>query len=265
VDDIPSAYHRALGGRGSNCLSRLKARTQRALLHRRERFFRDRFTTVSVCSEADRTYLGGEAVHVIPNGFARPAREPHENTSAHAPRIGFIGLYSYAPNLDGVRWFLKEVWPSVQRAVPGVRFRMIGKDTDGTLKPADAAVDALGFVADPADEIATWSAMVVPIRFGGGTRIKLADAFSRKCAVVSTPFGAYGYNVEHDKQVLLAEDAASFSASCIELLRNPPHARRLAETAWQEFLSRWTWDAISPKIWSAAEDCLRRSATLTTA
>ena len=158
-----------------------------------------------------------------------------------------------------MRWFLREVWPAVQRAVPGVRFRLIGQDTDGPLQPTDEGVDALGWVADPAAEIARWSAMVVPIRLGGGTRIKLADAFSRRCPVVATPFGAHGYEVEHGKQLLLAGDAAGFAAACIELLRDQARAGRLAEVAWQDFLAHWTWAAINPRIWAAAEDCLRRS------
>lgn len=265
VDDIPSAYLKMAGRSARDWISRWKARTQRVLLHRRERRFRDRFSTLSVCSDSDRAYLGGDRIHVIPNGFVRPTIEPQRMPFPHAPRIGFIGLYSYAPNIDGVRWFLREVWPVVQRSVPGARFRMIGKDTDGSLKPEDPAVDALGWVADPADEIATWSAMVVPIRFGGGTRIKLADAFSRKCPVVSTSFGAHGYNIEHGKQALLADTPLDFAAACIDLLCNHPHGNILAEAAWHDFLVRWTWDAIKPKIWAAADDCLRQKSVLGTA
>jgi glycosyltransferase involved in cell wall biosynthesis len=101
---------------------------------------------------------------------------------------------------------------------------------------------------------------VIPLRLGGGTRIKLADAFSRKCPVVATRFGAYGYDVQSGKHVLLADDPQAFACGCIHLLRHPEFGRQIAEAAWQEFLRRWTWDVIAPKIWAAAEDCLRRSA-----
>jgi len=262
VDDVPSTYLRAVAQNGSGLRERWKARAQQIVLKRREARFQERFTTLSVCSEQDRMYLGGgDRVHVIPNGFERPRSAPARNPAANPPRIGFIGLYSYAPNLHGVRWFLKESWPAICRAVPGIRFRLVGKDTDGPLRPSEPDVDALGWMADPASEIATWSAMVIPIRFGGGTRIKIADAFSRKCPVASTRLGAYGYAVEDGRQLRLADTPKDFADACIELVRNPPRAAEMADRAWREFLDKWTWDAIAPRVWAAAEDCLRRSAS----
>ena len=101
--------------------------------------FKERFTTLSVCSERDRLYLrGGDQVHVIPNGFERPVGEPLRHPAATPPRIGFMGLYTYEPNLDGVRWFLKECWPTIRQEVPGVRFRLVGKGSDGPLRPTGA-------------------------------------------------------------------------------------------------------------------------------
>ena len=259
VDDVPSTYLRTMAQGGPNPFVRWKARAQQLLLKRRERSFLRRFTTISVCSDEDRIYLGGaDQIHVIPNGFERPASAPVPKPS-NPPRIGFIGLYSYAPNLDGVRWFLKECWPAVRQAVPGLRFRLIGKDTDGALKPAEVDVDALGWVTDPAAEIATWSAMVIPIRFGGGTRIKIADAFSRKCPVVSTSVGAFGYPVEDGKQLRRADTPQDFARACVDVVRNPLEASTMAERAWHEFLDKWTWDAIAPKVRAAADDCLQRS------
>ncbi len=212
VDDVPSTYFRAVSRNGIGAAERWKARVQGALMKRRELLFAKRFTTLSVCSEEDRRYLGaGSQIHVVPNGFERPASVPNPSPSAGPPRIGFIGLYSYAPNLDGMQWFFSESWPIVRKALPGVRFRLIGKDSDGPLKPIEPDVDVLGWVTDPAAEIATWSAMVIPIRIGGGTRIKIADAFSRKCPVVSTRFGALGYGVEEGKQLRLADTPRDFA------------------------------------------------------
>jgi glycosyltransferase involved in cell wall biosynthesis len=98
--------------------------------------------------------------------------------------------------------------------------------------------------------------MVIPIRNGAGTRIKLVDAFSRKCPVVSTRLGAYGYDVQSGKQILLADDPQAFACACVHLIREPQLGQRIAEAAWQEFLRQWTWDVIAPKINSAAEDCM---------
>ncbi len=256
IDDVPSTYF--AGAARSGLLQQLGGRTRRLLLHRRERRFRHRFTTLSVCTESDRRYLGGDGIHVIPNGFARPLTAPVRQLGPE-PRLGFIGLFSHAPNLEGMRWFLERVWPLVRAKIPEVRLRLVGRDTDGPLRPVAPDVDALGWVDDPADEIATWSAMVIPIHFGGGTRIKVADAFSRKCPVVSTEFGAHGYGAKNGVQMRLARDPAGFAQACVELLQDPLEGAAMAERAWHDFLARWTWDAVTPKVWTAAEDCLRRN------
>lgn len=261
IDDVPSTYLRARAAAATSPVSRWKARVQQSLLRRRERLYPQRFTTLSVCSEEDRTYLGNlDIIHVIPNGFARPATTPISQPVS-PPRIGFIGLFSYPPNLEGVRWFLEHCWPALQRAVPGIRLRLIGKETDGALRPREPDVDALGFVDDPADEIATWSAMAIPIRVGGGTRIKVAEAFSRKCPVVSTRLGAYGYAVEDRRHLRLADTSSEFTQACIDLIHDRKSAATMAEFAWREYLDRWTWDAITPRVTAAAEDCLRRASS----
>lgn len=259
IDDVPSTYLRAVAQSAPSPLQRAKALLQRRLLHRRERLFAQRFTTLSVCSEPDKAYLGGgDGIHIIPNGFSRPAITPNYNPPPGPPRLGFIGLYSYPPNEDGVQWFMRECWAQIRAAAPGVQLRLIGKGTDGPEGPRGPDVHGLGFVAEPAAEIATWSAMIIPIRLGGGTRIKIAEAFSRKCPAVSTSLGAFGYEVQNGRQLLLADAPPDFSRACVALIRNRAQAAALAETAWNDFLTRWTWDAIAPKVHRAAEDCLRR-------
>jgi glycosyltransferase involved in cell wall biosynthesis len=124
-------------------------------------------------------------------------------------------------------------------------------------------VDTLGWIEDPENEISTWSAMIIPIQTGGGTRIKIADAFSRKVPVVSTRYGAYGYDVKGGTELLLADSPRDFSAACVSLAKDTMLGAKLAETAWSRFLKDWSWDAIAPCFWSAAEDCLRRSRVAT--
>lgn len=258
IDDVLSTYQRTVWQNGAGLREKFKAGAQMLLLKRRELLLRDRFTALAVCSEADRQYLGGGGhIHVIPNGFERPAKSPVPNP-AMPPRIGFIGLYSYPPNLEGARWFFQNCWPQIKREVPDARFRLVGKDTDGPLKPDFPGIDALGWVADPADEIATWSAMIIPVRHGAGTRVKVADAFSRKCPVVATRLGAFGYDVEHGRELLLADDPAGFAAACISLIREPAKAAAMAERAYAAFLKNWTWDAIVPRVWAATEGAMRR-------
>lgn len=257
IDDVPSTYDLVVWRNGDRPIERVKAGARALSLRRREKLLAERFTVLGVCSDADGGYLGGGSrIHVIPNGFERPPAEPRRQP-ANPPRLGFIGLFSYEPNLEGIRWFLRECWPGIQREVPGVRLRLVGKDSDGPLKPAVAGVDGLGWMADPAEEIATWSAMIVPVRLGAGTRVKVAEAFSRKCPLVSTHLGAFGYEVADGRELRLADGPEAFSAACVELIRDPSAAAAMAARAWRSFLDKWTWDSIRPRVWAAAEHCLR--------
>jgi glycosyltransferase involved in cell wall biosynthesis len=135
----------------------------------------------------------------------------------------------------------------------------MGRYSDGPLKPAGPDIDALGMVPDAREEIATWSAMIVPIHVGGGTRIKIVEGFSKKCPIVSTSLGAFGYGASHGNEMFLADSAEDFANACVRVIRQPAEAAAMAERGWQQFLEKWTWEAIRPRIWAAAEHCLRLS------
>jgi glycosyltransferase involved in cell wall biosynthesis len=257
VDDLPSTMERSFLKTSRDVCTQLKSRLRIFELSQHESRLHRRFDVLGVCSEHDREILGGRSsIHVIPNGFKRPLSLPIRKPS-QPPRIGFMGLYSYSPNSEGVRWFIRHCWDRVKAEVPGVRLRLVGEDSNGPLKPNDPSVDGLGWVENPEEEVASWSHMIVPIRFGAGTRVKIADAFSRKCPVVSTRFGALGYEVEDGRELFLADNPADFAAACIRLLKDTEAATAMAERAYRRFLEKWTWEAISPRVLEAAGDCLR--------
>jgi glycosyltransferase involved in cell wall biosynthesis len=259
VDNLPGSATDTRGDRSGGFMKRLRGWIWNRALRKHERQLGARFDAVAVCSEADRVFLGDPRIRVIPNGFARPAGEPVRDP-ADPPRIGFIGLLEYEPNREGVCWFLEHCWPALREAIPGIQFRLAGKGAGEVVKNPVAGVEVLGWVEDAAAEIATWSLTIIPIRSGAGTRIKIADAFSRKCPAVSTSLGAYGYEVQDKGQLRLADTPEAFTAACLDLLRDPAEARRMADRAWAEFLKKWTWDAIEPKVREAAEAALKVAA-----
>jgi polysaccharide biosynthesis protein PslH len=264
VDDLPSRYERAaLQGEGTP-LHRLLALRALFTWRRREKLLGDRFTVLTVCSDEDKQYLRligvSGPIHVIPNGFDKPRTEPLRSAVVQ-PRIGFIGLFDFFPNRDGIQWFVKKCWPYIKREVPDARLRLVGQDSDGFLKSFGPDIDRLGWLANPSDEINSWSAMAVPIRVGAGTRIKIAQGFSQRCPIVSTTLGAYGYGAVDGREMYLADSPEAFSNACISVIREPEKAVQMAERAWRQFLEKWTWDAIRPQVWAAAEDCLRRRQT----
>ena len=261
IDDLPSGVYRSALEANSGIKEKIHNRAQVFSWKQRERLLGNRFTALSVCSENDKARLQVNApVHVIPNGFERPSAAPAWNPT-DPPRIGFIGLFDYFANREGVQWFIKECWPLIKRDLPDAQLRLVGRGSDRPEVNEGPDIDGLGWVDDTAAEIGTWSAMIIPLHKGGGTRVKIAESFSRKCPVVATRVGAYGYEVENGKQLRLADTAREFARACIDVVRDRAEAKRMAERAWKDFVEKWTWDAIAPRVWSAAEDCLRRSAT----
>jgi polysaccharide biosynthesis protein PslH len=260
IDDVPSTYERATLQIARGPREAFLARRRVFSWRRREKLLGDRFTVLAVCSEGDKQYLrrmGVQAtVHVIPNGCDKPCVEPVRSPATPA-RIGFIGNFDHFPNYEGIHWFVNRCWPHIKCEIPDTRLRLVGAGSDGPLKPLGLDIDGLGWLKNPEDEISTWSVMVVPIRVGAGTRVKIAQGFSQKCPMVSTSLGAYGYGALDGQEIYLADSPEAFYNACVRAIREPAKATQMAERAWRQFLEKWTWDAIQPLVWAAAEDCLR--------
>jgi len=133
------------------------------------------------CSRADKQFLGGgEQLYVIPNGFVGPdERSKHKQPGDY--RLGFIGELGYGPNSDGLDWFGQQVWPLVRQKIPEARLRVVGRVPESASFLNYPGFEPLGFVPEVSKEFSTWSGMIVPMRYGGGTRIKIIEAFSRSC------------------------------------------------------------------------------------
>jgi glycosyltransferase involved in cell wall biosynthesis len=257
VDDLQSHLYSSMAQTRDDTVRRLLDLRMSWIWRRRERFFTQRFDVLTVCSEQDRLYLGGRPeIHVIPNGFNLPVTR--SRIPAEPLRIGFIGAFDHQPNEEGAKWFISEVWPLVKREYPHVQLRLVGRGSDGYLIKLGADIAGLGWLADPSEEIASWSAMIVPIKFGGGTRVKIAEAFARRCPVVSTPIGAFGYAVRNGEEVLLADSPRDFASACISLLRNPELGKALSERAHERFLKEWTWDSFQNTVVTVIEECLAK-------
>lgn len=259
IDDIPSQLLESEARVRAGSLNSIKLLTQASAWRHREHYLPYRFDGLGVCSELDRDYLGNHpCIHVIPNGFDKPT-EIREYIPVRPVRIGFIGTFNYQPNIDGVNWFIRNVWPRIKEKIPTARLRLVGSGSDSGIADSAMDVDGLGFLAETSDEIATWSMMIVPVFVGGGTRLKIAEGFSRRCPVVSTSLGAYGYDVSDGKELLIADTVEMFTEACLRIIGNPSYADEITQRALHKFLTNWTWDAIYPRVWEATEDCLRRS------
>lgn len=258
IDDVPSQFFAARAREAKGWMSRLWMLRRSLLWRRRERVLLERFAIVGVCSERDRAYLGGDSrIHPIPNGFENTKVEILRKPTKLL-RIGFIGTLRYAPNAEGLCWFIREVWPKIKIIQPNARLRVVGTDTDTGISDEDNDIDGMGFLADSAAEIDTWSMMVVPILVGGGTRIKIAEAFCRRCPVVSTSLGAYGYSVVDGQELMLADTPEDFAAACVGLIHDPSHAQAMADRARVMYDRELDWNSIAPRVRDAVDACQRQ-------
>ncbi len=207
-----------------------------------------RFDHAIVCSQDDKEFLGGgDNISVVPNGFEKTVSEPARNNTDYK-RIGFIGLLGYAPNAHGMKWFAENVWPLIRAKQPDATVRIVGRVVPNADFSAYPGFEHVGFLSETALEISTWSAMIVPLHFGGGTRLKIVEAFSKKCPVISTSIGAHGLDAIDGKHILICDDPDSFASACIKLLDQPEYATQLAQNADKLFQEKYDWDVIGKNI-----------------
>lgn len=198
-------------------------------------------------ARADIPSVRGE---VVPNAVdveyfrPRPGDPPPDGRT-----VLFFGTVDYFPNRDGLRWFLGEIWPRVEASHPNARLKIVGpRPTPEVLAARGPRVEVTGLVDDLRPHIAEAAVSIVPLRIGGGTRLKVVEAMAMAKPIVSTRLGAEGIDVSDGKDVLFADDPAAFAAAIGRVLDDPAlgaclgnNARRLAE-------ERYSWDAAAERL-----------------
>jgi len=160
----------------------------------------------------------------------------------------FFGLLSYVPNVDGVIHFIRDIWPRIAEAHPEARCKIIGgQPPPSLLALAGPRVELTGFVSDLRPHLAAAAAVVVPLRFGGGTRLKIYEAMAMRKAIVSTTIGAEGLDVTDGRNILLRDDPQSFANSVIDLLRDR-EMRIKFEAAAGELAMRYDWWVVTDRF-----------------
>jgi glycosyltransferase involved in cell wall biosynthesis len=203
-----------------------------------------RFDRVFVCSERDRQRFRHSSVVVVPNGTSVPASLPVRRPEPRT--IIFCGLLSYAPNIDAVRFLSRSIIPEIQRSVPDVRVLVVGRAPTAEIQALHdgKTVVVASDVPSVVEYYAKSAVAVVPLRFGGGTRIKILEAWALGVPVVSTSIGCEGLDAVHGEHLMVADDAKEFAARCVSLLRASDQCARLTTAGWQLVSERYRWDAI---------------------
>ncbi|MBV9502243.1 MAG: glycosyltransferase [Acidobacteriaceae bacterium] len=194
-----------------------------------ERIMRDRFGIASTSS--------------VPTGvdlnFFERRREP-----ARSHDLVFVGSMDWMPNIDGMRWFLDEIFPMIRRRRPDTKLAIVGRNPPASLMAAThhPLVTVTGTVPDVRPYLWGSAISIVPLRVGGGTRLKIFEAMAAGTPVVSTTVGAEGLPVRHGDNIRLADTSADFAAECLNLLENEPVRQTTAANGLELIRARFSWE-----------------------
>lgn len=219
------------------------------------------FDRLLVVSEADRAALArldrrrATRLHVVPNGVdpAQFHRGAVVGDLGPATMV-FTGTLDFRPNIDALRWFVSRVLPLIRLQRPDARLLIVGRAAGPAVRAlaAGETVELVGEVPDVRPYIDGAAVYVVPLRIGGGSRLKLLEALAMEAPVVSTPMGAEGVEGLRDgEHLLIAEQATAFAAAVLRLIADPELGARLGAAGRAHVVAHYDWGSIIPRLEAA--------------
>lgn len=210
----------------------------------------DRVVAVSA-DDADlvRTKFGQPDVDVVENGIDRGFFEAVQ-PNRHPQRILFLGALDWRPNLDGLELLLDRIFPEVRRQEPKAELAIVGRHPSQRLKERIAQVPGASLHADVADVrpfLGSASVLAVPLRIGGGSRLKILEALASGLPVVSTTVGAEGLNLVPGEHYTLAEPEAMATA-LVDVFHHPERLQKLVQKARPLVLDQFDWQVLAGKL-----------------
>lgn len=197
--------------------------------------------------EMQRRY-GAERIAVVPNGvdpdYYAPLPDPNE------PALTYIGSLDWRPNQDAICWLLETVWPLVRREIACASLSIVGRRPPEWVRRLcnRPGVTLHADVPDIRPYLGSASITVVPLRIGGGSRVKILEAMAVGRCVVSTSIGAEGLDVVNGRDIVIADEPARFARECVALLRDPARRAALARSARCLVESRHSWQTIARSL-----------------
>jgi len=156
--------------------------------------------------------------------------------SPKGPHIVHVGTMYWPANIDGIRWFLDQIYPLIKQQVPDVRCTLIGARPPQDIKDreqTDSSLKVTGYVDDPLPYLQDSSMMIVPLRAGGGMRVKILNALAQGLPMVSTTVGCEGIDVKHDYDILVADTPEDFARQSARLLTDATLNQQLTQNGRQ--------------------------------
>jgi GT2 family glycosyltransferase/glycosyltransferase involved in cell wall biosynthesis len=210
-----------------------------------------KYSRLAVCSEHDRTFWPSakERVWVVPNGVADRLFDVPESRKIPC-RLVYVGTLDYAPNEDAVVYFCENILPLIAQEVSDVTLCVVGKNPPKSLRSLHDGkqVQLVGRVPDVVPYVQQAAVSIVPLRVGGGTRIKILESLALGTPVVSTTIGAEGLYLEAGRHLLLGDDPESFASAVIRLLKNEDLRSELSVAGRDRAKALYAWSSIQAML-----------------
>ena len=250
--NVESEIWRRHATNGSSGLKKLVYRLEFSKMRRYEQAMVRRFHHVIAVSDHDKklmsAWVDAARLSVVPTGVDTEQFHPGPEPSWGKPLVVFVGAMDWEPNIDAVEYFCREIWPSIVARVPNAHFRIVGRNPGGRVgRLACNSVEVTGRVPSVVDHLREAAVVVVPLRIGGGTRIKIYEAMAVGKALVSTTVGAEGLDVHHGQDILLRDTPDKFAESVVTLLQDA-EARGRLERAAAELAANYGWPMVGAKF-----------------
>ena len=212
-----------------------------------------RFDGLLTVSEADRDTFARlypfdvrGPMHVVATGVDTEYFAPAAQASGRD--LVFTGSMDWLPNEDAMLFFCRDVLPLIRARVPGVRLSIVGRAPTPAvqrLADGDAGITVTGRVDDVRPYVRDAAVYVVPLRIGGGTRLKIFEAMAMGKAVVSTTIGAEGLDVKDGTDVMIADEPDAFATTVVDLLRDPSRRNAIGDAARRLVSAQYDWTVVA--------------------
>jgi sugar transferase (PEP-CTERM/EpsH1 system associated) len=224
-------------------------------MRRYERFCLQKADHVLAVSENDKEEfarsIGRKGISVIPTGVDTDYFCPADGGAENPEELVFTGAMDWLPNVDAILYFARDILPLIRKKIPSVRITVAGRTPSPrllALAESDKNIRVTGSVKDIRSFVREASVYVVPLRIGGGTRLKIFEAMAMGKAIVSTTIGAEGLPVTDGKEILIADEPQSFAEAVVSLLNHPERRRQLGSSARGLVECNYKWRSVTDQF-----------------
>ena len=262
--NVETALWQRLGQTESNPAKRAAYRLEARKMASYERAALRKFHHIIAVSENDqRQMLAMDPscdISIVPTGVNTEQYAVAPPSTADPPRIVFLGSMDWEPNIDAVTYLCSAIFPRVRAQFPAAIFRIVGRNPHPSVRRlASDSVEVTGTVASVIEHLRDATVVVVPLRIGGGTRLKIFEAMAAGRAVVSTSIGAEGLAVQNGRDLILADDDETFADAVIRLLSDAD-LRRHYEQSGAQLATQFDWSNIAQQFANVLQQVYRTHA-----